>query len=159
MAFKFNLQKVLDVRKHKENLIKNELMVVTSRLVKEQQDKKMLQKEYKVHKHKMNDNIKDINSDELEWYNKYFNRLVFEVQRKDIEIDKRQMDVDEVKKRLVLATQEMKVLERIKERRYAEYLYQVQKEEQDFLDEVGTIKSARKMLDNSKELEMGVSYD
>lgn len=147
-GFRFNLQRILDIRTHKEAMLKNELGLAKKKLYAEQLKKEQLCEEYKrQQKILFTKKLKEHpTAEELNCFNAYFNRLNFEIRKQEFIIEKRQQEVNEINQKLVIATQEKRVLERLKERQYAQFVYNLRKAEQNFLDEVGIQGYVRRSL-------------
>jgi flagellar protein FliJ len=125
--FKFRLQKLLEAKKAQEKAIQNELIP----LVGEQNRLRMKQQEYmqKVAAQRdtyhtlMEEGKTDFKS--LQLFNKFSDFVDKFLQGSQQEIDAMQPDIDKVNGRLIEATKERRVLEKLKERRYNEWLYEV----------------------------------
>ena len=136
--FSFRLEPVLNYRRVVEDTKKKEFALVKKDIV--EQNKKitfLLREEDKV---KME--IKEMEKGEIDvvkvrHYISYLNTLNNNIMREIGVLTK--LNEKEVAKRRELseATKGVKVIERIKERRYSEYMYEVGREERKVLDEVG----------------------
>jgi flagellar FliJ protein len=75
----------------------------------------------------------------------YLGYLLACIDRTRAELAEMVAHVEQRRRELVEATRDKKVLERVKERDFAEYVREAQALEQKFLDEVATIRHARSM--------------
>jgi flagellar FliJ protein len=128
--FEFRLQRLLQIRETKEKEIQNEL----ARLVSIQNMERMKQEQYRrgiaEQQAKFTGKIKAgrYSYSEAVMFERYvdFAQNVIRDQQKRIEA--MEPEIRKVRERLVEASRERKVVERLKERRWNEYLYDVNRE-------------------------------
>ena len=77
-------------------------------------------------------------------YNQYFSRLKANVAVQDNLIKLADDELKIINTRLVKARQEKMAIEKLKEKKKKRYNYELQREEQDFFDEVGTVAFIKK---------------
>ncbi len=78
------------------------------------------------------------------YYRKYCDRLSAEINWYENEIDKLKEEYEKKREAYVKAKQEEEAYKKLKEKRYKKYLKEFYKEENKFLDEVGTNQYLRK---------------
>ncbi|MDD5065761.1 MAG: flagellar export protein FliJ [bacterium] len=145
--FTFKLQKLLDIRTHKEKLIKNELAKAQSERYLIVRQRERLADEYSEGVRKMGEEVKHemLAVETLYEYQRYFKRLKEQIASKLNLIGLADERIKLINDRLVEARKEKRILERLKEKKWKEYQYELQREEQAFFDEVGTNTFIRKM--------------
>jgi flagellar FliJ protein len=128
--FRFTLQKLLDIREAKENEIKNELMKVLALQNKE----RILQDELRTkiirYENQYSNNIKkgQFQPDQMMSILRYTDvarKAILEAERR---IESFQPEVVRVREKLVAASRDKKIVEKLKERKYEEFEYEFNKE-------------------------------
>ncbi len=136
--FQFRLQTLLDIRISKEHAIKAELAM----LIAKQNEEIAMQEEYrrkvKEHYNKLSKKMRDGTFS----YNEALmcERFAYNAQ-KAIDLSKKrveqmQPEIDRVRQKLIQASKERKVVERLKEKKYEEYMYQFNREMGKELDDL-----------------------
>lgn len=128
--FRFTLQRLLDIREARETGIKNELMKVLSLQNKERVLQEELRKKIGSYQARYGENIKKgrYSSEEamsILRYTDVARKAIVEAERR---IEALQPEVDRIRERLVIASREKKVVEKLKERKYEEFEYEFNKE-------------------------------
>lgn len=140
--FNFKLQRVLEYRKHKEDQIKTELFQIKQ--LYSDEETALLEIEEKIDEclmrfyHKQA--FKIIAIEEIIWYNNYLLGLHQLVNLKKKRMEELLVKIEETRQRLIKASQEKKVLEKLKERRLIEFNQEIDRAEQIFLDEIAMNK-------------------
>ncbi|OPX34777.1 flagellar export protein FliJ [candidate division KSB1 bacterium 4484_188] len=75
----------------------------------------------------------------LKFKHGYFNQLLEEIKTQEENISEIENRIDEIRKLLLTRQRDRKVLAKLQERQYEEYTLQLQKEEQNTLDEIATM--------------------
>jgi len=124
--FRFSLQKLLDIREAKETEIKHELMKVLAIQNRERMLQEDLRGNIAKYESEYSANIKkgSFSPEEVMSVMRYINAArsaIVEAQRR---IDVIQPIVDEIRSRLVQASKEKKMVEKLKERKFEEYMYE-----------------------------------
>lgn len=143
--FVFKLQAVLNLKKQIEDSVKNELGKAAQELkrqIKILEDIEIERDEY----------IHDINSQstsgtsvgKLKNYNLYISLLKDKMVYQKNNIKNAQKSVDMYREQLIIAVQERKMMEKLREKKFAEYLKEQQKEEQKLIDEIASFNHKRK---------------
>lgn len=139
--FTFRLDSVLKLKVQMEEDAKNQLANATKILVK--------QEEYL-------DELKDINASSMKrlteemnsgisvskvvGYNHYFGRMKTDIEEQKENVNLAQRNVDINRGNLVKAVQNRKILDKLKENKYQEYLIDQNREEQHLIDELNSFK-------------------
>jgi len=136
--FQFRLQTLLDIRISKEHAIKAELAM----LIAKQNEEIAMQEEYrrkvKEHYNKLSKKMRDGTFSYSEAL--MCERFAYNAQ-KAIDLSKKrveqmQPEIDRVRQKLIQASKERKVVERLKEKKYEEYMYQFNREMGKELDDL-----------------------
>ncbi len=152
--FQFRLQRLLEIREHKEKLIKNELGKARSKKVKEL-NKKMravnnINKSLKSMKNEEKNKVLSISR--IMQYQNYFKKLKVDMENQDKIISIIDEEINMINNKLVEARKNKKVLERLKERKMKKYVYEVGREEQNFFDDIGNVEFVRQLREHKKIL-------
>jgi flagellar FliJ protein len=138
--FRFQLQTLLELREVKEKEIQNEL----SRLINIQNRERIKQQDYR---RRIVDESAKFNQKMREGKYSYSEAVMFErfvdfanrvIVNAQAKIDSMEPEIQRVRERLIEATKERRVIERLKEKRWNEYLYELNREiqkEQDDLNQ------------------------
>jgi flagellar FliJ protein len=138
--FKFRLEKILQFRETIKADRLRELQIATGRLNEAQEHLEFLKQEFI--KGQIAENEILLVS-EVYIRSSYCERLKREVQLQIEEISRRQQEVQTARDAYVEASREFETLDRLKGQRHREYMVEVAKEEEKFLDELVTQKAAR----------------
>ncbi len=128
--FKFKLQRLLDMREAKETEIKNELMKVLALQNKE----RILQDELKTkisrYENQYSERIKkgQFQADQMMSIMRYTDIARKAIVEAEIRIESYQPEVDRVREKLVAASRDKKIVEKLKERKHDEFEYEFNKE-------------------------------
>ena len=124
--FKFSLQKLLDIREAKEREIKHELMKVLGIQNRERMRQEDLRNKIIKYETEYSEKLRKgkFAPEEAMFLMRYVDisrSAIAEAQRR---IDEMQPIVDEIRGRLVIASREKKIVEKLKERKLEEYMYE-----------------------------------
>jgi len=124
--FQFSLQKLLDIREAKEKEIKNELMKVLGIQNRERILQEELRGKITKYESEYSEKIKkgSFSPDEVMLIMRYVNGARNAIVEAQSRIDAIQPLVDEVRARLIIASREKKIVEKLKERKFEEYMYE-----------------------------------
>lgn len=92
---------------------------------------------------------------ELRLYEGYVNTLARWIQDGVVELQRLRGVEGDRRRVLVRATQERRVMERLRERRHATWRYEFEREEQKFLDEIGQQAYGRARQENARRQQLG----
>jgi flagellar protein FliJ len=135
--FEFSLQKVLGFKEQEYRLLEQELMIL---LGAKKQNEEILQ-EYE-------DNLRDeyeksrqrkkITSQEKQQLENYFNKIKADIYGQKLVIVDLERKIKAKQDQIVEKQKEIKVLDKLKEKQFEEYLYEFNLEERKFMDEVAS---------------------
>ena len=137
-AFRYKLERVLDIRKLEQEQIEMKLAAIVMELnnLLEEKEKTLNEKEetfnmwQKAQEGRLN--IADLIA--------YQNRIIkinLNIEGLDGKIQKTKEGIEKVREELIEASRKSKILEQLKEKKFAEYRFEMEKEEQGILDEIG----------------------
>lgn len=136
--FQFRLQTLLDIRISKEHAIKAELAM----LIAKQNEEIAMQEDYRKKIKEYYDKLSKKMRDGTFSYSEALmcERFAYNAQ-KAIDLSKKrveqmQPEIDRVRQKLIQASKERKVVERLKEKKYEEYMYQFNREMGKELDDL-----------------------
>lgn len=145
--FVFKLETVLDMRKRKEEDIQIKLGIAISELHKMQlnlEETYKKRRSYQAEIEIFKSNIKQM--DDLLMYQNYVDSMEKVIERMKLEILEMEKKVEEVRVLLGQAARERKMIEKMKEKEYEKYQKEQRTQEINFLDEIGVLKEARKIM-------------
>ncbi len=134
--FIFKLQSVLNLRKQKEDNIKNELGIAIQRLEQEKRRLSELENTLDATVREFNEKTRKTTVHELIEYNEYLSLLNSRIKSQKDNVNNAAQYVDKVREELVKAVKDRKILEKLKERHYEEFLLKQKKLEQKTNDEI-----------------------
>ncbi|MDP4092149.1 MAG: flagellar export protein FliJ [Bacillota bacterium] len=135
--FEFRLQSVLNIKKQMEESLKNEYGKAVKRLEREKEKLKHIEIEQEECMKKMSsDSSKGVKVLKLKEYSVYISRLKEKAQLQKENINMAQKNADNYRERLVKAMQEREILEKLKEKKYQEYLVSRLKAEEKLSEEI-----------------------
>ncbi len=127
--FKFKLQKLLDIRQSKEDIVKNEL----AREMGEQNKIRVKQQNYRNNinsvRKKFHDKmvIGESNAADLHSYHRFAAFAEKAIKDSQLAIDKMEPALNAIRERLMAATKERCIIEKLKDHRYKEWEYEVKR--------------------------------
>ncbi len=128
--FRFTLQKLLDIREVKEKEIKNELMKVLALQNKERILQDELRSKISRYENQYSDIIKkgQFQPDHMMSILRYTDVARKAILEAEIRIESYQPEVDRIREKLVAASRDKKIVEKLKERKLEEFEYEFNKE-------------------------------
>lgn len=143
--FQFNLQPLFNIKVQMEEMAKNKL----SKALKELANQEMLLSKYLNDKasciDELSSKFKDgLPSFILKSYSLYIAQLNDKITRQKEIIKLAKKNVDTVREELLKATQEREMIEKLKEKKYAAYLHEINKQEQKLTDELISYKESQR---------------
>jgi flagellar FliJ protein len=141
MGFVFRLQSILNIKKQIEDGLKNDLgkAIIEYKKQKEIYNKIEQEKETYVHCIKAKSQ-EGISVGELQKYGKYIGFLNDMAKRQMLNVKNAQDNVDRYREKLIKASQERKIIDKLREKKYAEYLKEQFKKEQRVSEEISNYK-------------------
>ncbi|HSH34708.1 flagellar export protein FliJ [Schnuerera sp.] len=130
MNFNFKLEKVLHYKKTIEDLKKNQYGIVQRRLNNEE----IKLDDFNNYKKNLLDE-KNISATKtkvgnLAMYNNYINDINLRIKKQEEIVTKVQKQVNQTKEEMIVALQEKKIFEKLKENEYEKHLYEIKKQEE-----------------------------
>lgn len=141
--FKFKFQKVLEYKKNMEKLKladynkAKEVFSLEESKLKELIDYKMNELAIR------NRKLKSTTIFDLKNYNTIINYINKEIAKQETRVDSAKSIMDSKKKVFLDALKEKKIMEKIKERHYNEFIYEIKKEEDSMIDEIVNFRSSK----------------
>jgi flagellar FliJ protein len=129
--FRFTLQRLLDMREANETKVKNELMKVLSLQNKERVHQDELRSKISRYEVQYSEKIKKgfFSADEVMSLMRYTDVARKAIVESDKRIEELQPEVDRIRERLVVASRDKKVVEKLKDRKLEEYEYEFNREQ------------------------------
>ena len=141
--FKFRLASLLSIKEKMEQLKKNEyaeaLAIVNKLLLKKTELLEEIERNLNIWQNQLQNGAKP---NEIIQYNHYVELVKVNVKKTEEEIINAQEMAEKKRLLLVEAMKERKMLENLKEKDYNEFRIEETKEEQKFLDEIASYKTA-----------------
>jgi len=143
--FNFRLQRVLDVKNTIEEVKRRNFLTASSEHEKRVRILEVyVQTLYKYLDELRTKHKKTLSSQDINLYYNYFESMsrLIEFQKKEIE--NARVELEKMREELIAAVKDRKIIERLKERQFRNYLKEVDMEEQKHLDEVSGISFFKK---------------
>ncbi len=138
--FKFQLQTVLNIKNQQEDNLKNELGKAVQKLEKEKSELHRLNFVKDRHIMEFNEKSRKTTVEKLKEYNAYISLLTSKIKRQKENVNYASQNVDKVREELIKAVKERKILDKLKEKKYEEYMLESSREELKSNDEVVSYK-------------------
>lgn len=136
--FNFRLEKVLNYKETIEGFKKTEYGEISQKLSKEEE----VLYSYNLYKENLisdkNQNKEKTNIGNLKLFNNYLKDVSKNIENQEEKIEKTKEELEKVKEDLLVAMQEKKSFEKLKEKDYKVYLDESKKEEAKIIDEIVT---------------------
>lgn len=136
-AYSFSMEKVLEWRESIEKNSMEKFAVSQNELNQEKMILANLTKEYEIVKEK---SLRCKNINELRQLQLYKSDLEDKIENQHEIIEIKTQELEQRRLELVSAQKDRKIMEKLKERDYSNYLEQVNADEQKFLDEMAVLK-------------------
>ncbi|HOP30557.1 MAG TPA: flagellar export protein FliJ [Spirochaetota bacterium] len=128
--FQFRLQKLLDIREARENEIKNELMKVLAQQNKERvfQDELRNKIQYYESRHREMQKKGVCRPEDALAVLRFADVSRRAINEAELRIEKLEPEARKIRERLIIASRDKKIVEKLKERKFEEYNYELNKE-------------------------------
>ncbi len=139
-SYKFSMESILNLRENKEKNTMENLAKVQNQL----ETQKAILKDLIMEEKKIKSNgtkFKDIH--ELRHHNLYKEEIEEKISKQDELIDKTNIKLEEVRRELIEAQKERKIMEKLKEKDMDNYINNMKHLEQKELDEIAVLKYAQ----------------
>jgi len=140
--FKFKLQSVLRFREQVENNIKNEFGIAVQKLEREKAELRRLNFARDRHIFEFNQKSEKAKVRDLIEYNNYISFLNSKINHQKDVVNCALNNVDKIRDKLTIAVKKRKILEKLKEKKLEEFLYDLSKEEYGLTDEITSYKQS-----------------
>ncbi|WP_069649610.1 flagellar export protein FliJ [Caloranaerobacter ferrireducens] len=141
--FKFKFQKILEYKETMESLKLADYNKAKENLNIEENKLKKLINYQKKELAMRNRNMKNITIFDLKNYNTIMNYINKEIEKQEIRVDNARDIMDSKKKVFLEALKEKKIMEKIKEKHYNEFTYEIKKEEDNLIDEIVNFRNSK----------------
>lgn len=135
-SFSFSLQSVLNIRIQTEDNLKNELGKAMQLLELEKQKLSELERELDGLVNEFNRKTKKTTVRKLIEVKEYLSLLDSKIKRQKENVNSAMLNVDKIREELLKAVKERKILEKLRDRKYEEYLLEQKRLEQKTNDEI-----------------------
>ena len=128
--FKFNLQRLLDIREAKEKAVINELSALVSKQNVERQKQENLKVNLDAEHSKITQKMRlgSLTSDEILNYARFTTLSEMAMEATERNIGSFEPSISKVRVRLINASKEKKVVEKLREKKKEEYYYEMNRE-------------------------------
>lgn len=139
--FNFRLQKVLDVKKYKEEEKKQELAKLLLEYKKEEEFLFYLRDNQTKYQNELKEKQQgDMDIFELIFYYTYLYKLSYDIKNQQDILQKLEIKISDKREEVISASRERKVFEKLKDKKFSQWKQEQDLQEQKFLDEIGIIK-------------------
>jgi flagellar FliJ protein len=139
--FRFRLQPLLNIKIQLEDSAKNELGKAVHRLEEEKGKARTLVLNREKYISEFQEKTSSfIRIDELKGYSLYISKLAKNIELQNKNVKEASDNVDKYREDLIKIVKERKILEKLKEKKYNEYLSELGKDEQKRMDEIVSYK-------------------
>lgn len=135
-VFDFPLDKVLNYKGQIENNLKSEHAQILRSIVDREKEKEELESMY-AQKARQREQLmtRQVNTASLQMYDRYFQRIMTEVEEKENVIERLRVREESKRKEVIHARMETASIEKLKEKKLHEYEQLVQKSEEQMIEE------------------------
>lgn len=143
--FRFRYENILKMRLDTEDDIKNKLKKLNQELHQLENDKLVLEHNYKTYRHEVQQMLEDgLKGYEVQRINSFQSYYRAKIEEADLEIKHMERRIEDVKFDLMEAIKERKIMEKIKEKDFKLYLEAVNAMEGKSTEEVVNFQNSRK---------------
>jgi flagellar FliJ protein len=143
MNYSFKLEKVLNYKENIEDLKKSKYGDINSRVNNEEE--RLIG--FNQHKENLvvekNKSVKNTSIGNLKLYNSYLQDISVTIQNQERKIEEMKVELEEAKEELLVAMQEKKAFEKLKENDYKEFIIESKKQEEKLLDGIVTFNTSQ----------------
>lgn len=145
-GFNFKLQRVLQVKKYKEDQLKTELANLKREYLKQESVlftlEESVREQFIILVEKQRNLTNTLN--EILWRYNYISRLQEDIENQRKRLTELNEKIKEITIKLIGASQEKQIIENLKERKIKQFKLEMEKQEQEFMDEVGITRFSRR---------------
>jgi len=147
--FNFRLQRVLQIKKYKEDQLKIELANLKREYLQQESIlwtlEESLQEQFVLLSEKQR-KLDNNTLNEILWSYNYIIMLRENIENQKKRLEKLNGNIEKVTTKLIGAAQEKQILANLKKRKLTQFKLEVEKEEQEFMDEVGITRYGREQV-------------
>ena len=141
MAFKYQFETILNLKIRMEDMKNAELKLALERLENEKNKLKKLVSEKEVEEENIKEKQKEkFTADDLRFFNNYISSLNRKIEYQATIVKKEEKNVEKVREELIKASKEKKMFEKLKEKKYEEYMHEYYAQEQQVVDNIVSFK-------------------
>lgn len=136
--FSFPFQFLLKYRERKEDRLRKELAQIKRKLEKERANLAQLEMDSMTNMRELGEKhqSKEIETALVLSYYSYLNNLFDQIKKQSKIVSDVSQEMEEKRKVVIEASKEKKIIKKLKERKWSEFVHQREKAEQDFIDEI-----------------------
>ncbi|MBI4752997.1 flagellar export protein FliJ [Candidatus Desantisbacteria bacterium] len=142
--FDFKFQHILNIRKHKENILQEDLSQLKRSFQHEESVLWGMEDKTRECLFKLKELQAELTSiREILDYHNYLGSLEKDIAAQKTRLESLSIEIDDTLSKLIHASQERKILEKLRERKWNEWKLEDNKEDQEFMDEIASISHER----------------
>lgn len=139
--FNFRLQRVLDIKKHKEEEKKQELAKLLLKYKKEEALLFYLKDNQTKYQNKLREKQRGaMDIFEMIFYYTYLYKLSYDIKNQQDILRKLETEINNKREEVISASKERKIFEKLKDKKFSQWKQEQNLQEQKFLDEIGIVK-------------------
>ncbi|MGQ9629608.1 MAG: flagellar export protein FliJ [bacterium] len=137
--FNFKLQRVLDIRAHREEEAKMAFAYAQGVYIQERTalDKMIANRQRYLEELKQKESSQGVSVPEVRYYYNYLGGLAKGIENQEKRVKEALFELERARQKLVKATQDKRAMEKLKDRHYKTFKEDEEKAEQSTIDEVG----------------------
>ena len=135
--YKFSLESVLKVRKNEEKNVLEDFVLAQNKLIREESLRHIINEELNLC---LENGTCAINIQSLMMKTHYKEDLSSKLRIQDMLIEEKKIELEQVRKRLVIAQKDKKMMEKLKEKDLDDYKTEISKENQKEIDEFAVLR-------------------
>jgi len=145
--FNFKLQRVLQIKKYKEDQLKIELANLKREYIQQESILWTLEENLREQFILLDEKQRNLTNriEEILWSYNYILKLQQDIKNQKKRLEELNEKINEITTRLIGASQEKQILENLKERKFNQFKLELEKQEEEFMDEVGITRYIREM--------------
>lgn len=129
--FKFSLEPLLNVKKGLEKTQKAQIQKIQQEIDIKENEAEVISSEISALQQSLESELKGkVSVEDLIQYDRYMQKLTDNLEIKREEISKLTQEKEECQKALIETTKEIKMLEKLREKQYSQYIYELEREQE-----------------------------
>lgn len=146
--YNFRLERLLKIKEHKEKIAEENYARELQKKIIFEQENRSMEKLMEENELSEFDSLKSGDRIDFEYFHqneRYIRSLELKIYDNNIKKDQLEPVISDLKEKLVEATREKKILEKLKEKDYLKYKEEKRKHDTKFMDEMASIMQLKKM--------------